>query len=528
MFKIFSIFLSALFALHLTAGSGIASDTAPGAAVPAQAPLPSPREKALALFIDALLEKNPDKQCAQFLKVIAADPENAKAPVEAFFTAFKKTRKKVEHLRAFNQLCKRHPDQPLLLIKGSELNRLCGSPITQQMELLSPLLAMMPGQLIKHPQWSLDYSYYLLTHGSAGMLHAGDLNQLAGLFDKWSTAPFPHNLAVFLAVGAGCHTAAARSFCAGNDAQGIAFEKRFNSAVTGIRKSESAVESHELALIILVFYNQFSKSLKGEELRFAQDFHLRIRSAGANISRLTAAVNCGDLKVFDQAAAEIHLNNPRFDATELRFKTLVNGQKYDEARKELARLPEKYHFELQKYLYIKQQNWSQLYTLLTEHFRKGAPADAASAALLLSVAEKQHSIPIYRQALQLLKPHLQLPPIANAVGYVGAVLGQDLEQGRKLLLSALGKEPDNFAYLDSMAWICFKQKRYAEAEKWINKAIAAASPHEGMAVILEHAGDIAAACGKNPRRYYHLALKYASFDDEFTKETVIQKLKALK
>ena len=528
MFKIFSISLSLLFALHLTADSGIASDTAPDAAVPAKAASPSSREKALALFIDALLEKNSDRQCVQLLKVIAADPENAQAPVEAFFTAFKKAKQKAAHLSAFNKLWEAHPVNPLLAVRGAELNRLCGTPIAQRMKRLAPLLALKPAQLIKDPSWSWDFTCYLLTHSAVGMLYSGNYSGLLALFDSWSAAPSPHDLAALLMIGPGCHTAAARTFCAGNDTLGAAFEKRFNAAVSGIRKSESAVKYQQQALNILVFYNQFAKVMKKDELRFANAFHLRTRSRDANIARMTAAVNCGDLEVFNQAAAEIHLTNPRYDATELRFKTLVNGGKYEAARKELARLPEKHHFELLQFMYVKQKNWSQLYTLLTDRFNKGAPADAANAALLLSVAEKKHSVPIYRQAMQLLKPHLHLPPIANAAGYVGAVLDQDLEQGRKLLLSALKAEPDNFAYLDSIAWICFKQKRYAEAEKWISKAIAAATPREGMAVILEHAGDIAAARGKDPKRYYTLALKYASFDEEFEKEAVIKKLKALK
>ena len=528
MFKIFSISLSLLFALHLTADSGIASDNAPDAAVPAKASAPGSREKALSLFIDALLEKDPDKQCVQLLEVIAADPENAKAPLEAFATVFPKAKEQSARLNDFNKLLAAHPANPLLVLKGAEMNRLCGAPIAQLMKFFAPLLAQKPARLINDPHWSWAFSCYFLNYSAAGMLYSGDHAKLLELFDAWSTAPFPHDLAAFLTIAPKCHTAAARSFCAGNDTLGAAFEKRFNAAVTGIKKSESTIQNQQQALSILTFYRQFGKELKSEEPRFAREFYQRTRSADANIIRMNVAVACGDLELFEQAAAELQLTNPRFDTTEQRFKTLVSGGKYEEARKELERLPEKQHFDLLKLLYVKQKNWSQLYTLLTDRFSKGAPADAASAALLLSVAEKKHSIAIYRQAMQLLKPHLTIPAIANAAGYVGAVLGQDLEQGYRLLLSALKAEPDNFAYLDSIAWVCFKLKRYDEAEKWITKAIAAATPHEGIAVILEHAGDIAAARGKDPGRYYTLALKYASFDDEFEKEAVIKKLKALK
>ena len=84
------------------------------------------------------------------------------------------------------------------------------------------------------------------------------------------------------------------------------------------------------------------------------------------------------------------------------------------------------------------------------------------------------------------------------------------------------------AYLDSIAWIAFKQKRFAEAEKHIAEALKHGNPRDGISVILEHAGDIAAALKKDPRRFYDLALKYAPFDAEFEPEVVQKKLKQLK
>ena len=113
------------------------------------------------------------------------------------------------------------------------------------------------------------------------------------------------------------------------------------------------------------------------------------------------------------------------------------------------------------------------------------------------------------------------------MGYIGAVLETDLEDCRKYLRNALRKEPKNYAFLDSMAWISFNQKRYADAEKWISKALASVDTFDGVAVLLEHAGDIAAARGQDPRVWYQLSLKYAPFDEDFSKEAVLKKIKAL-
>ena len=114
------------------------------------------------------------------------------------------------------------------------------------------------------------------------------------------------------------------------------------------------------------------------------------------------------------------------------------------------------------------------------------------------------------------------------MGYVGATMGLELNEGRKLLEYALSREPANAAFLDSMAWIAFKQKHVAEAERYITEALKHSNPREGVSVILEHAGDIAAALKKDPRRFYLLALKYAPFDEEFEPEVVQKKLNQLK
>ena len=53
---------------------------------------------------------------------------------------------------------------------------------------------------------------------------------------------------------------------------------------------------------------------------------------------------------------------------------------------------------------------------------------------------------------------------AGGNGFLYTLIGIVLGIGLGALLGRLLKIPRNAAYLDSMAWICFKQKRYAEAE----------------------------------------------------------------
>jgi hypothetical protein len=62
------ILLGALTAVQLSAGSGIASDAAALPALREKAPVP--REDVLALFVDALLEKDLEQRCSKLLVVI--------------------------------------------------------------------------------------------------------------------------------------------------------------------------------------------------------------------------------------------------------------------------------------------------------------------------------------------------------------------------------------------------------------------------------------------------------------------------
>jgi tetratricopeptide (TPR) repeat protein len=84
------------------------------------------------------------------------------------------------------------------------------------------------------------------------------------------------------------------------------------------------------------------------------------------------------------------------------------------------------------------------------------------------------------------------PATCNFLGYILADHNQSLDEAEKLILLAVEAEPENDAYLDSLAWVYFRQNRLPEAQEAMNRAIRA-----GMdkldGVILDHAGDICIA-----------------------------------
>jgi tetratricopeptide (TPR) repeat protein len=87
------------------------------------------------------------------------------------------------------------------------------------------------------------------------------------------------------------------------------------------------------------------------------------------------------------------------------------------------------------------------------------------------------------------------PMVANFLGYVLADHNQQLERAEKLVRQALKKDPENVAYLDSLAWACYRLRKFEDALVVINRILMKTGENNRDPVILEHAGDIYAANG---------------------------------
>ena len=60
----------------------------------------------------------------------------------------------------------------------------------------------------------------------------------------------------------------------------------------------------------------------------------------------------------------------------------------------------------------------------------------------------------------------------NYLGYMWADKGVQLEKAREMLEKAVGREPRNAAYLDSLGWVYFRLGRIESAEKNLREAFA--------------------------------------------------------
>lgn len=104
-------------------------------------------------------------------------------------------------------------------------------------------------------------------------------------------------------------------------------------------------------------------------------------------------------------------------------------------------------------------------------------------------------------AVRAFEKALELKPdFAEALNYYGYMLadrGEQLDRARKMIEKALKQEPMNVAFLDSLAWVLFKQNQPEAALSQIEKAVSLSE--EPDATLFDHLGDICAALKKTDR-----------------------------
>ena len=98
----------------------------------------------------------------------------------------------------------------------------------------------------------------------------------------------------------------------------------------------------------------------------------------------------------------------------------------------------------------------------------------------------------FRQALARDPLHA---PSLNYLGYMLAERGERLDEAVSLVERALAIDPGNGAYLDSLGWALFKQKKVDQAEPLLRRA---AEQAPANSVVQDHFGDVLWAAGKRP------------------------------
>jgi Tfp pilus assembly protein PilF len=78
----------------------------------------------------------------------------------------------------------------------------------------------------------------------------------------------------------------------------------------------------------------------------------------------------------------------------------------------------------------------------------------------------------------------------NNYAYYLSIEGGDLKRAEQMSAKAVKAEPKNATFLDTYAWVLYKQERYAEAKIYIDQALKNDTDSVTSADILDHAGDI--------------------------------------
>jgi predicted Zn-dependent protease len=148
---------------------------------------------------------------------------------------------------------------------------------------------------------------------------------------------------------------------------------------------------------------------------------------------------------------------------------------------------------------------------------KASPDDVDLRFSLGSTLERSGDRKGAEEAFQaVLAKSPEHAPTLNYLGYMWAESNQNLDRAQEMLLRAVGQEPRNGAYIDSLGWVYYRQGNFELAEKYLTDA-AHLLPKD--ATVQEHLADVLAKRGQPQRALavYRSALALEPTPDEEAK-----------
>jgi tetratricopeptide (TPR) repeat protein len=134
------------------------------------------------------------------------------------------------------------------------------------------------------------------------------------------------------------------------------------------------------------------------------------------------------------------------------------------------------------------------YDLAREGYERLLKANPDDVGLRFSLASADERLGNFDDAEKGFKWVIQKEPknalALNYLGYMYADKGVKLRESKELIEKALAIDPENYAYLDSYAWVLYKLGKYDEALVQMKKAI---GPNTDDPLIYDHQGDIYSA-----------------------------------
>ncbi len=121
------------------------------------------------------------------------------------------------------------------------------------------------------------------------------------------------------------------------------------------------------------------------------------------------------------------------------------------------------------------------------------------------------------------------PGLCNSIGYIAAVFNIELDKAEALIRIAVQSAPRNPSYLDSLAWVLFRQGKIEDAENTIMTALKYREPAAAICVLYLHAAEIKVAANKHAeaKTMLNKAKQLYDPDDEACSEYNLQTEKRL-
>jgi len=173
----------------------------------------------------------------------------------------------------------------------------------------------------------------------------------------------------------------------------------------------------------------------------------------------------------------------------------LKAKRYDEAMEVLSQIPQAERDDqvdaLEVEVLIAAKRYDQAERRAREIVAKNTDEQVRLAYSRVLLVPVYHRIGREELAVKELERLYAKQPqdagLCNDLGYTYADAGRNLDQAERMLRFALGEEPRNSAYMDSLAWALYKKGDFRGATHLLGKAIRAQGGQD--AVIYDHLGD---------------------------------------
>jgi tetratricopeptide (TPR) repeat protein len=129
---------------------------------------------------------------------------------------------------------------------------------------------------------------------------------------------------------------------------------------------------------------------------------------------------------------------------------------------------------------------------LLEGWLNEAPERSLRFEYLIMLSACQEALGLADQAAQTKQRALAIRPddetLNNDLAYSWIDRGIHLDEAEPMIRYALSSRPRQAAYLDTYGWLMYKKGQFAEARKWLDRALR--GENDGDPVIRDHLGDV--------------------------------------